>query len=172
MKPFCQILTAYGKQPKTHADILQRTRSISEKMVEVLTSTVNQRKHIPLQAEVLRPVYVSYAPSYEQDFTPGKMLHPNKEHVKQRELRNQVKREKRGVEREMRREAEVIQNVCEIVNSDKQMRDSEKREVEEQQAAKLKQVMGWLEEDQANYNRAVKKGVVTGGGSRIQNNLK
>ena len=52
------------------------------------------------------------------------------------------------------------------------MRDSEKREIEEQQAAKLKQVMGWLEEDQANYNRAVKKGVVTGGCSRIQNNLK
>lgn len=39
------------------------------------------------------------------------MLHPNKEHVKQRELRNQVKRERRGVEREMRREAEVIQGV-------------------------------------------------------------
>lgn len=52
------------------------------------------------------------------------------------------------------------------------MRDNERRDVEEQQAAKLKQVMGWLEEDQANYNRAVKKGVVTGGGSRIQNNLK
>ena len=67
------------------------------------------------------------------------MLHPNKEHVKQRELRNQVKRERRGVERE---------------------------------TAKLKQVMSWLEEDQANYNRAVKKGVVTGGGSKIQNNLK
>ena len=39
------------------------------------------------------------------------MIHPNKEHVRQRELRNQVKREKRGVEREMRREAEVISNV-------------------------------------------------------------
>lgn len=57
-------------------------------------------------------------PSYDEHFTPGKMLHPNKEHVKQRELRNQVKREKRGVEREMRREAEVIQGVGEGVRSE------------------------------------------------------
>ncbi len=52
------------------------------------------------------------------------------------------------------------------------MRDAEKKEIDDQQTAKLKQVMSWLEEDQANYNRAVKKGVVTGGGSKIQNNLK
>ena len=52
------------------------------------------------------------------------------------------------------------------------MRDAEKKEIDDQQTATLKQVMSWLEEDQANYNRAVKKGVVTGGGSRIQNNLK
>ena len=86
-----------------------------------MSATLTERKHIPLQAEVLKPVSVSLvggegacdveAPSYEDNFTPGKMLHPNKEHVKQRELRNQVKRERRGVEREMRREAEVIQGV-------------------------------------------------------------
>lgn len=91
----------------------------------VLTETLNTRKHLAMQAEVLKPVSVSLvgggceseaqAPSYDENFTPGKMLHPNKEHVKQRELRNQVKREKRGVEREMRREAEVIQNVGEGV---------------------------------------------------------
>ena len=51
------------------------------------------------------------APSYEQDFVPGKVLHPNKEHIRKRELLKQVKREKRGVEREMRREAEVISEV-------------------------------------------------------------
>ena len=39
------------------------------------------------------------------------MLHPNKEHIRKRELLKQVKREKRGVEREMRREAEVISEV-------------------------------------------------------------
>ena len=38
-------------------------------------------------------------------------MHPNKEHVRQRELMKQVKRERRGVEREMRREAEVISEV-------------------------------------------------------------
>ena len=84
---------------------------LNEKIATTLTTLLNHRKHIPLQAEVLRPVYISYAPSYDENFTPGKILHPNNEHVKQRELRNQVKREKRGVEREMRREAEVIQNV-------------------------------------------------------------
>ena len=52
------------------------------------------------------------------------------------------------------------------------MRDAEKRDIDEQQSQKLKEVMGWLEEDQANFNRAVKKGVVTGGGSKIQSNLK
>ena len=52
------------------------------------------------------------------------------------------------------------------------MKDAERREIDEQQTRKLKEVMGWLEEDQANYNRAVKKGVVTGGGSKIQSNLK
>ena len=52
------------------------------------------------------------------------------------------------------------------------MKDAEKREIDEQQTRKLKEVMGWLEEDQANYNRAEKKGVVTGGGSKIQSNLK
>ena len=40
------------------------------------------------------------------------MLHPNKEHIHKRELLKQVKREKRGVEREMRREAEVISEVA------------------------------------------------------------
>lgn len=111
LKPFCQILIAYTKQEKKNQEVQEKVRSLSEQMVTMLESTVNSRKHIPLQAEVLRPVYISYAPSYEDNFTPGKILHPNKEHVKQRELRNQVKREKRGVEREMRREAEVIQNV-------------------------------------------------------------
>lgn len=56
-------------------------------------------------------MFVSYAPAYELEFTPGKTLHPNKEHIRSRELRNQVKREQRGVEREMRREAEVISSV-------------------------------------------------------------
>ena len=44
--------------------------------------------------------------------------------------------------------------------------------MDEQQTRKLKEVMGWLEEDQANYNRAVKKGKLTGGGSRLGSNLK
>ena len=46
------------------------------------------------------------------------MLHPNKEHVKQRERRNQGKREKSGGEREMRREAEGIQGVGEGARSE------------------------------------------------------
>lgn len=44
--------------------------------------------------------------------------------------------------------------------------------MEEQQTRKLKEVMGWLEEDQASFNKAVKKGKLTGGGSRIGSNLK
>ena len=55
---------------------------------------------------------------------------------------------------------------------DMQIRDGERREVEEQQTRKLKEVMGWLEEDQASFNKAVKKGKLTGGGSRIGSNLK
>lgn len=133
---------------------------------------LNHRAHLGLQDEVLKPTFVSYAPSYEAEFTPGKMLHPNKEHVRQRELRNQVKREKRGVEREMRREAEVISNVDAGGVGHVQIRDGERREVEEQQTRKLKEVMGWLEEDQASFNKAVKKGKLTGGGSRIGSNLK
>ena len=81
--------------------------------MRTLTESLNRREPLGLQDAVLKPTFVSYAPAYEAEFTPGKMLHPNKEHVRQRELRNQVKREKRGVEREMRREAEVISNVPE-----------------------------------------------------------
>ena len=111
LKPISQSLIAFTKQTKKNTQVLQQVRSVSEQLVEELTLNLNTRKHIPLQAEVLRPKFISHSPSYEQDFTPGKILHPNKEHVKQREVRNQLKREKRGVEREMRREAEVIQNV-------------------------------------------------------------
>ena len=98
-----------------------KAQETAQQIVSVLTDSLNHRKHIPLQAEVLKPVYVSFvsrlwlvwlkAPSYEQDFVPGKVLHPNKEHIRKRELLKQVKREKRGVEREMRREAEVISEV-------------------------------------------------------------
>ena len=137
-----------------------------------MTEMLNHRTHLGLQDAALKPQFVSLAPAYEAEFTPGKMLHPNKEHVRQRELRNQVKREKRGVEREMRREAEVISNVGAIDDGDGQIRDGERREVEEQQTRKLKEVMGWLEEDQASFNKAVKKGKLTGGGSRIGSNLK
>ena len=56
-------------------------------------------------------MFVSYAPAYEAEFTPGKALHPNKELIRSSELRNQVIRELRGVEREIRREAEVISSV-------------------------------------------------------------
>ena len=87
-------------------------------LVNAMNTSSSDRKHLGLQDEVLKPVFMSYAPAYEQDFTPGKMLHPNKEHVRQRELRNQVKREKRGVEREMRREAEVISSVCDDDDDD------------------------------------------------------
>ena len=86
-------------------------------LVEAVNTSSNDRKHLGLQDEVLKPVFVSYAPAYEQEFTPGKMIHPNKEHVRQRELRNQVKREKRGVEREIRHEAEVISNVGRKINN-------------------------------------------------------
>ena len=137
-----------------------------------MTEMLNHRTHLGLQDAALKPQFVSLAPAYEAEFTPGKMLHPNKDHVRQRELRNQVKREKRGVEREMRREAEVISNVGAIDDGDGQIRDGERREVEEQQTRKLKEVMGWLEEDQASFNKAVKKGKLTGGGSRIGSNLK
>ncbi|CBK24803.2 uncharacterized protein [Blastocystis hominis] len=160
-RPILSTLLRFIAQEKGSFQAVKAQETVDQ-IVSVLTNTLNHRKHIPLQAEVLRPVYVSFAPSYEQDFVPGKVLHPNKEHIRKRELLKQVKREKRGVEREMRREAEVIS----------EMRDAEKREIDEQQSQKLKEVMGWLEEDQANFNRAVKKGVVTGGGSKIQSNLK
>ena len=111
LEPLCKVLIDYAKSPVSKPAILNKVKLLNEKIATTLTTLLNHRKHIPLQAEVLRPVYISYAPSYDENFTPGKILHPNKEHVKQRELRNQVKREKRGVEREMRREAEVIQNV-------------------------------------------------------------
>ena len=160
-KPITEILLSFKKENK-NSSMAVKVQDLIDQIVNTLTSSLNNRKHIPLQAEVLKPVYTSFAPSYEQNFTPGKAMHPNKEHVRQRELMKQVKRERRGVEREMRREAEVISEV----------KDAEKREIDEQQTRKLKEVMGWLEEDQANYNRAVKKGVVTGGGSKIQSNLK
>ncbi|KNB42353.1 hypothetical protein JH06_4073 [Blastocystis sp. subtype 4] len=92
-------------------DIQAKAKSVRKSFTNILEESLNSRKHLDLQDEVLKPVFVSYAPAYEAEFTPGKALHPNKEHIRSRELRNQVKREQRGVEREIRREAEVISSV-------------------------------------------------------------
>lgn len=58
-KPITEILLSFKKENK-NSSMAVKVQELIDQIVSTLTSSLNSRKHIPLQAEVLKPVYKSF----------------------------------------------------------------------------------------------------------------
>ena len=78
----------------------------------------------------------TYAPRFEEDFTPGRDYDPDGERAERRKLRRRLRREHRGAVRELRRDAEALRS----------SRDEEARDEREDASAKMKRARKFFDQ--------------------------
>ena len=81
----------------------------------------------------------------------------------EKKLLRQVKRERKGAERELRRDAEFLARE----------RDRDNREAEDARRAIRKKNLAWMEDQAGTFNQQVRidKGALTGAGSSIKKSV-
>ncbi|CAM9297716.1 unnamed protein product [Pylaiella littoralis] len=112
----------------------------------------------PLQWRAVEPPALSaLAPKFQERYKMKKDGHKDAEETKFKQLQRQVKRERKGAMRELKRDAAFLEHV----KADKTA------EKERTRKRRLRDNLTWLEEQQATINQQVKLGgkLVKGGGS-------
>lgn len=114
------------------------------------------RPAMRLQAEVRKPVAIkAMDPEIEEHFSMAKDKSADKEANEAKKLTRAIKREQRGARRELRRDSEFITRV----------RDEEAAARDSEREAKTREVMAFLQNQQATFKQQVKLGFAKGGGS-------
>ena len=131
-------------------------------LLEKINKRINElrliRKHL-MWRPTIKKALPSLAPRYEVNFIPKKDLDPDESKVELKQLNRQLKREKKAAMRELRRDADFL--------------DQEKYKETQENIAKRKENYArnyaWMEEQQATINQHVKagKGLLKGGGSGV-----
>jgi nucleolar protein 14 len=114
----------------------------------------------PLQLRIQGPKAIeTLAPRYEVNYSLKKDMDPDKARVKVKQLNRQVKRESKAAMRELRRDADFLNQ--EIYASNEAKREKKR----EERAANF----AWMEQQQATINEQVRKGgsLLKGGGSGV-----
>lgn len=155
-----------GKNGKKHAvpDFVDALTTTIEDTVVGLDTIMNQandaRGALKLQQQALAPKAItSFDPLFEEDYrlTGGTMSSISDPKAQLRKLKREVRREQKGVARELRKDAQYLAKV----------RDEEFAARDKEREAKTKEIMSFLEQQQATFNQMVKQGVVKGGGSQL-----
>jgi len=130
---------------------------VKEQIGRVLTGIISNRKPLKLSDDTPKPIK-GYRPLFQETYTWNKYSdEPDKRKAEMKKLKKQINRERKGVARELRRDAVFI---SEQKEKEKNARAQELR------AERLKNRQ-WLESQSQNLNAAVRDGVrLSGGGSR------
>eukprot|EP00938_MAST-03A_sp_MAST-3A-sp1_P004131 g4131.t1 len=152
---FSSIMTALRK--------IAKSKSIPNLLKLDVTDTLNLLSRIanesessrdPLQMKILRPAAIKeMIPRFEEDFDPSRDMDTDRARAAMKQLKRKVRREKKGVLRELRRDNAFLSRQHE---ADIQARDER---LEERQ----NDVMRFLQQQQAEFKQMAKQGLHGGG---------
>jgi len=146
------------QSPELPLPVKVRHVELLEKLHRRINEVRSSRKHL-MWRPIIKKALPSLAPRYSVDFIPKKDLDPDESKVELKQLNRQLKREKKAAMRELRRDADFL--------------DQEKYKETQELTAKRKETyarnFAWMEEQQATINQHVKagKGLLKGGGSSV-----
>jgi hypothetical protein len=130
-------------------------QSIEVKLSSLVSNTINTRKPMRLLNLAVKPIR-QIEPLFNEKYTMTKDGHdPDKSRVKMKQLKKKVKRERKGVARELRIDAQFINS----------QRTKEKQARGEYLRAERQQNFNMLTDAQGEMNKAVRDFGATGGGS-------
>ena len=149
-------------KPQQSPELPLQVKCYHIELLEKINKRMNElrlmRKHL-MWRPTIKKALPSLAPRYEVNFIPKKDLDPDESKVELKQLNRQLKREKKAAMRELRRDADFL--------------DQEKYKETQENIAKRKENYArnyaWMEEQQATINQHVKagKGLLKGGGSSV-----
>ena len=149
------------KLPAALREIYNKMRNT---MVDTLSNSLKLRLPLRMQAQsqVAVPIQ-SLVPEFDEHFTvhSGESL-KDREAIQLKAIKKQIKREEKGVARELRLDAAFLADE----------KEKERKEHSEEKEKKRKEVWSWLEQQQATFKQMAKQGPIRGGGAHDINNLK
>jgi nucleolar protein 14 len=126
------------------------------KLKRASSSADGMRRPLQLQKRQVRSIK-QFAPQFDEDFQPGhkKKDIAGRRRAEEKSLKRRVKSERKAAVRELRQDNAFLGRA----------RDAENAKREKRQADKYREVMNFLQEQQATFHQMVKQGNNVGGGS-------
>jgi hypothetical protein len=133
--------------------------ALAEKIGSAIADTQKARKAMRLLDVAAKSIRI-IEPMYNENYKMTKDGHdPDKQRVQMKKLKKDVKRERKGVARELRKDAQFISA---------QRSQEKQNRVSEMRAERIRNY-NLLSQDAGNMNKAVRDFGATGGGSRAAN---
>mmetsp|Transcript_31037 Transcript_31037/g.41006 ORF Transcript_31037/g.41006 Transcript_31037/m.41006 type:complete len:893 (-) Transcript_31037:166-2844(-) len=147
------------KEPQLPKPLAEAHVSLMEKLEQTSKKCLGTRRPLCWQV-VAKKQLKTMAPKFDENYTIRKDKNDDRDKAKIKQLKRQVKRERKGAMRELRRDAEFLEK-------EKWKETQSKNEAKRQ---KLRENMSWLEDQTANFNKQVKLGggLLKGGGSGVK----
>ncbi|EQC38529.1 hypothetical protein SDRG_04235 [Saprolegnia diclina VS20] len=145
-----------------HAKHLPATNGRLEATLTLLQTTMKNalQTRKPLRLQTFAPtVLPSFVPKFDENYAMRKDKTTDREKAQLKQLQRQVKRERKGASRELRRDAAFLAR----------QRDEERANWQTEKNAKQKEIRSWMEQQNATFNQQVRKGgeLLKGGGAGL-----
>lgn len=147
-------------KPHTHPFLPESAQMKHLQILELIQKRMNvDRTPLQWRSGDENNIIISKSPEYDVSYTFKKDVGIDKDQSKLKQLSRQLKREKKAAMRELRRDADFID----------QERHREKISLHDEKRAERVKNYAWLESQQATINQQVRKGksLLKGGGSAI-----
>ncbi|ETV92662.1 hypothetical protein H310_13105 [Aphanomyces invadans] len=139
-----------AKMLKAHAE------STVALLMEKMEASLKQRRPLRLQAHA-PTVLPTFVPRFDENYAMRKDKTMERDRAQLKQLQRQVKRERKGASRELKRDAAFLSR----------QRAEEQKTWRAEKDAKQKEIRSWMEQQNATFNQQVRKGgeLIKGGGS-------
>ncbi|KDO27185.1 hypothetical protein SPRG_07434 [Saprolegnia parasitica CBS 223.65] len=145
-----------------HAKHLPATNGRLEATLTLLQTTMKSslKARKPLRLQTFAPtVLPSFVPKFDENYAMRKDKTADRDKAELKQLQRQVKRERKGASRELRRDAAFLAR----------QREEERSTWQAEKNAKQKEIRSWMEQQNATFNQQVRKGgeLLKGGGAGL-----
>ncbi|RHZ02154.1 hypothetical protein DYB35_013077, partial [Aphanomyces astaci] len=125
-------------------------------LTKLTDASLKQRRPLRLQAHA-PTVLPTFVPRFDENYAMRKDKTMERDKAQLKQLQRQVKRERKGASRELKRDAAFLSR----------QRTEEHNVWRAEKDAKQKEIRGWMEHQNATFNQQVRKGgeLIKGGGS-------
>ncbi|OQR82716.1 nucleolar protein [Achlya hypogyna] len=153
--PIERLLVALKKRlPKSNGRV--------EKTIAHLraTSTASLETRKPLRLQTFAPtVLPTFVPKFDENYAMRKDKTADRDKAQLKQLQRQVKRERKGASRELRRDAAFLAR----------QRQEEHASWQKEKGEKQREIRAWMEQQNATFNQQVRKGggLLKGGGAGL-----